>query len=65
MISFLRLERIIRMGAKNLGQYKMRASLTVLGIVFGVLSVVAMLSVGEGANQEIQEQIQRLAAITS
>jgi len=27
-----------------------------LGIIFGVCSVVAMLSVGEGANQEIQEK---------
>ncbi len=56
-MKFLRFERVVRMSVKNLTQYKMRASLTVLGIVFGVCSVVAMLSVGEGASQEIQEQI--------
>jgi putative ABC transport system permease protein len=33
-----------------------------LGIIFGVCSVVAMLSVGEGANLEIQEKIQRMGS---
>ena len=57
-----RLERVVRMSVKNLAQYKMRAALTVLGIVFGVSSVVAMLSVGEGASQAVLEQIRRLGA---
>ena len=50
------------MAVKNLSQYKMRAALTVLGIIFGVCSVVAMLSVGEGASQEIQEQLRELGS---
>lgn len=54
--------RMVKLAVKNLGQYKLRASLTMLGIIFGVCSVVAMLSVGEGANREIQEKIQRMGS---
>ncbi len=54
--------RMIKLAVKNLGQYKLRAGLTMLGIIFGVCSVVAMLSVGEGANREIQEKIQRMGS---
>ena len=56
------LQRMVKLAFKNLGQYKLRAGLTMLGIVFGVCSVVAMLSVGEGANREIQEKIQRMGS---
>ncbi|NNJ71482.1 MAG: hypothetical protein HKP10_09390, partial [Kiritimatiellales bacterium] len=55
-------ERMIKLAIKNLSQYKLRAGLTMLGIIFGVCSVVAMLSVGEGANREIQEKIQRMGS---
>ncbi len=61
MIS-MRPERMIKLAVKNLGQYKLRAGLTMLGIIFGVCSVVAMLSVGEGANQEIQDKIQKMGS---
>jgi len=36
---------------------KMRSLLTALGIIFGVAAVIAMLAVGNGAQQEILEQI--------
>jgi putative ABC transport system permease protein len=36
---------------------KLRAVLTALGIIFGVSAVIAMLAVGNGAQQEIMEQI--------
>jgi putative ABC transport system permease protein len=58
----MRPERMVKLALKNLGQYKLRAGLTMLGIIFGVCSVVAMLSVGEGANREIQEKIQRMGS---
>lgn len=38
----------------------LRAGLTSLGIVFGVASVIAMLAVGKGAEQEILEQMKLL-----
>ena len=41
---------------------KLRASLTSLGILFGVASVIAMLAVGKGAEQEILEQMRLLGS---
>jgi len=59
MIGF-KLRRTIKLGAKSLWLHKLRSSLTALGIVFGVASVVGMLAVGEGASYEAQEQIKKL-----
>ena len=39
---------------------KLRAGLTSLGILFGVASVIAMLAIGKGAEQEILEQMRLL-----
>jgi putative ABC transport system permease protein len=36
---------------------KLRSSLTMLGIIIGVAAVIAMVAVGSGASQRIQEQI--------
>ena len=33
-----------------------------LGIVFGVFSVIAMLAIGEGASQQAQQQVLQLGA---
>jgi putative ABC transport system permease protein len=41
---------------------KLRASLTSLGILFGVASVIAMLAIGRGAEQEILEQLRLLGS---
>ena len=41
---------------------KLRASLTSLGILFGVASVIAMLAIGRGAAQEILEQMRLLGS---
>ena len=37
---------------EQLRQHKLRTSLTLLGMIFGVGAVIAMLSIGEGAEQE-------------
>ncbi|MDB4441925.1 ABC transporter permease [bacterium] len=50
------------MGIKNLLMHKLRSFLTILGIVFGVGSVIAMLSVGEGANRDALDQIRKLGS---
>ena len=42
--------------------HKLRSGLTVLGIVFGVFSVIAMLAIGEGASQQAQQQVLALGA---
>lgn len=57
-----RIGRDIQLGLKNLRLHKLRTFLTTLGVVFGVGSVIAMLAVGEGANQEALEQIRRLGS---
>ena len=36
---------------------KIRSLLTALGIIFGVAAVIAMLAIGNGAQQEILDQI--------
>lgn len=58
----LRLVRNVRLGIKNLLLHKLRSSLTMLGVVFGVGSVIAMLAVGEGASKEALEQIRSLGS---
>ncbi|MHC4712893.1 MAG: ABC transporter permease [Planctomycetota bacterium] len=57
-----RLLRNIRLGIKTLLLHKLRSFLTVLGVVFGVGSVIAMLSVGEGASREALERIRKLGS---
>lgn len=52
----------IELGFKSLRQHKMRSGLTMLGIIFGVCSVIAMLAIGEGASFEAQERIKRLGS---
>lgn len=41
---------------------KARASLTILGIVIGIGSVIAMVSIGQGASKQIQESIQSIGS---
>ena len=57
-----RLVRSILLGVKNLLLHRLRSLLTVLGLVFGVGSVIAMLSVGEGAGRKAQEEIRKLGS---
>lgn len=54
--------RIVQLGIKSLMLHKMRSGLTMLGIIFGVCSVIAMLAIGEGASYEAQEAIKRLGS---
>jgi len=58
----LKLIRNIGLGIENLLLHKLRTFLTMLGVVFGVGSVVAMLSVGEGASKEALEQIRKVGS---
>ncbi|HEV7765483.1 MAG TPA: ABC transporter permease [Thermoanaerobaculia bacterium] len=44
----------------NLGRHKLRTSLTMLGMVFGVGAVIAMLSIGAGAEKKALEAIGKL-----
>ena len=57
-----RLRRTLRLAVKSLWLHRLRSLLTVLGIVFGVCSVIAMLAIGEGASFEAQELIKNLGS---
>src|SRR5260370_31792557 len=48
---------LLRRGVRSLLLTKLRPSLSILGVVFGVAAVVAMSSVGEGARRESLQQI--------
>jgi putative ABC transport system permease protein len=58
----VKLYRNVLLGIKTLILHKLRSMLTMLGVVFGVASVVAMLAVGEGASRDALDQIRRLGS---
>ena len=55
---------LLRFGLRSLLLHKLRSSLSILGVVFGVSAVVAMASVGEGARREAVAQIGALGIDT-
>ncbi len=57
-----KMARYILSGIENLLLHKLRSCLTMLGVVFGVGSVVAMLAVGEGASKDALARIQKLGS---
>ena len=50
----------LRMGLDNLLAHKLRSMLTMLGMICGVAAVVAMLSIGAGAQQQVMAFIENL-----
>jgi len=59
---FFRLKRTFKLGIKSLWMHRLRSTLTTLGIIFGVSSVIAMLAIGEGASRDAQEKIAQLGS---
>jgi putative ABC transport system permease protein len=49
-----------RLALENLAEHKLRTALTMLGMMFGVGAVIAMLSIGAGAEREALAMIERL-----
>jgi putative ABC transport system permease protein len=50
----------IQTGLTELLSHKMRSMLTMLGVIFGVAAVIAMVSIGEGGKQTMLEQIRQM-----
>ena len=50
----------LKMAAKTLSANKLRSSLTMLGIIIGNASVIAMIGIGEGAQKYVSSQLQSL-----
>jgi macrolide transport system ATP-binding/permease protein len=51
---------ILGAAAQAIGRNKLRSALTMLGVFIGVAALIAMVAVGQGANQAVQKQIQSL-----
>jgi putative ABC transport system permease protein len=47
----------LQIALRALGRNKVRASLTMLGVIIGVAAVIAMVAIGSGATQSVQKQI--------
>jgi macrolide transport system ATP-binding/permease protein len=50
----------IKMAFRSLVHNRLRTALTMLGIIIGVASVVALMAIGNGAKQEVLERIQAM-----
>ena len=50
----------LKMAFRSLLNNRMRTSLTMLGIIIGVASVVALMAIGNGAKQDVLERIQTM-----
>src|SRR4029453_10889646 len=48
----------VRIAARAIRRNKVRSMLTMLGVIIGVASVIAMIALGSGARAAIDEQIQ-------
>ena len=53
---------LFKIAMRALANNKMRAFLTMLGIIIGVASVIAMLAIGQGSKISIQNQISEMGA---
>ena len=52
----------IRLALQALFSYKVRTVLTMLGIIIGIGSVIMMMSIGRGANAQVQEQFNKMGS---
>jgi putative ABC transport system permease protein len=53
---------LIKISLRALNNNKMRAFLTMLGIIIGVASVITMLAIGQGSKKSIQSQISEMGS---
>lgn len=53
----MNISNLLKLAVYALKRNRMRALLTMLGIIIGVASVIAMLAIGEGSKKSIQDQI--------
>ena len=58
----MKLANLLRLALRAIQRNKMRSFLTMLGIIIGVASVIAMIAIGEGSKQSIQSQIKGMGS---
>ncbi len=54
------LSAVVRVALRALARNKMRTALTMLGIIIGVGAVICTVAIGEGASNQVQEQLRNL-----
>ncbi len=54
---------IVNMGIRNMWRRKTRTILTVLGVIIGTSSIVIMLSLGIGMNENFKKEIERMGSL--
>jgi len=59
-IRFHKLSKMMKISFRSLLQHKLRASLSIFGIICGVMAFLTMISIGEGARRKIINQIEQL-----
>lgn len=59
-IAYQQWMRDVQLGVQNLMLHGLRSLLTMLGMIFGVAAVVAMLSIGAGARQKVMALIEQM-----
>src|SRR5678816_3793568 len=58
----MKLFNLIRIALRALQRNKLRAFLTMLGIIIGVASVIAMVAIGQGSKKSIQDQLSSMGS---
>ncbi len=64
MVGHVKLNEIAVYSLHSLGHRKIRSWLTILGIVIGIASVVALLMIGEGFNNQVNKELSGLGGNT-
>ena len=60
----MKLTYTLKTALNSLKAHKMRCFLTILGIVIGIMSIILVMSIGQGAKELILKQIQGIGATT-
>jgi len=56
----MRLTKLFKIAMSSVWNNKMRSFLTMLGIIIGISSVIVLVGIGQGTNQQVTEQIESL-----
>lgn len=62
IITYMNVINLIRIAFKALLRNKLRAFLTMLGIIIGVAAVIAMVAIGQGSKESIQSQLSSMGS---
>lgn len=58
----MRVLQATKEAGKNVTRSRLRTLLTMLGLIVGISSVIALVGLGEGSNREVEEQMQTLGS---